>query len=126
MGVDVYIMMNIEEVREYCLSLKNTTESFPFDDTSLVFKVENKMYLLLSLDAEEPVIAVKCDPELTEELRENYDAIQPAYHFNKKYWNNIFLERDMKDREICEWIHHSYREVIKKLPKKLRDAYEGE
>jgi predicted DNA-binding protein (MmcQ/YjbR family) len=116
--------VNIEEVRNYCLSLKNTTESFPFDDTSLVFKVENKMYLVISLDAEELNIAVKCDPGLTADLRERYAAVQPAYHFNKKYWNNIYLERDMPDREIREWIDHSYREVIAKLPKKIRDAYE--
>jgi len=113
--------MNIEEVRLYCLGLKNTTESFPFDDVSLVFKVENKMFLLLSLDAIEPVIAVKCDPELAETLRERYAAVKPAYHFNKKHWNNILLESDMPDTEIKRWIHHSYHEVIKKLPKSIRE-----
>ena len=47
--------MNIEEVREYCLSLKNTIECFPFDEVSLVFKVENKMSCqALPLDAESP------------------------------------------------------------------------
>ncbi|OAV66663.1 uncharacterized protein YjbR [Bacteroidales bacterium Barb6XT] len=118
--------MNIEEVRIYSLSLKNTTESFPFDDVSLVFKVENKMYLLLSLDAEEPNIAVKCDPEAAMELRERYAAVCPAYHFNKKHWNTIYLKSDMSDTEIREQIHHSYRQVIAKLPKKIRDAYERE
>ena len=59
--------MNIEEVRTYCLNLKNTSEHFPFDDVSLVFKVENKMFLLLPLDAEEPKISVKCNPDFTEE-----------------------------------------------------------
>jgi len=117
--------VNVEEVREYCLALMNTEECFPFDDVSLVFKVENKMYLLMALDANEPVIAVKCDPELIEELRERYKAVCPAYHFNKKYWNNIYLNRDMPEAEIKEWINHSYREVIAKLPKKVRDLYEG-
>jgi len=117
--------MNIEDIREYCLLLRNTTECFPFDDASLVFKVENKMYLLISLDAEEPYIAVKCDPDLVEELREKYNAVEPAYHFNKKYWNAIYLQRDMSDKEIKEWIDHSYREVIKKLPKKTRQMYDG-
>ena len=115
--------MNIEEVRYYCLSLKNTTESFPFDDVSLVFKVENKMYLLLSLDAVEPVISVKCDPEQAEILRNRYSAVMPAYHFNKKHWNNIFLYKDMTDNEIKRWILHSYHEVIKKLPKVIREKY---
>ena len=118
--------MNAEEVRDYCLILRNTTESFPFDDVSLVFKVENKMYLLISLDAAEPNIAVKCDPEIAEQLRDRYSAVEPAYHFNKKYWNNIYMNRDMPDNEIKKWIDHSYNEVIRKLPKKNRELYEKE
>ncbi|MDR0750064.1 MAG: MmcQ/YjbR family DNA-binding protein [Tannerellaceae bacterium] len=118
--------MNVENLRDYCLSLKNTTESFPFDDVSLVFKVENRMYLLVSLDAEEANVAVKCDPEQSETLRDRYSAVTPAYHFNKKYWNNIYLDRDMPDAEIKRWINHSYHEVIRKLPKKIREQYAGE
>ena len=89
--------MNIEDVRSYCLSLRGTTECFPFDDVSLVFKVENKMYLLLPLDADEPHVSLKCSTDYTEELRE--------------------------ETEIKRWIHHSYREVIAKLPKSLREEY---
>ena len=82
------------------------------------------MYSVISLDADEPHIAVKCDPELVEELRERYAAVEPAFHFNKKYWNGIYLERDMNNREIKEWILHSYHEVLKKLPKKIRELYD--
>lgn len=117
--------MNIEEVRRYCLSLKNTTECFPFDEVSLVFKVENKMYLLLPLDAEEPTISVKCNPDFTEELRTRYHAVEGAFHFNKKYWNSICLNKDMPPEQIKEWIEHSYKEVIAKLPKKSREAYQN-
>lgn len=117
--------MNIEDVRLFCLSLENTTECLPFDDVSLVFKVENKMYLLLPLDAAEPSLTVKCDPEKAEDLRERYRAVEPGYHFHKKYWNTIYLERDMPDEEIRQWIRHSYREVIAKLPKKIRENYAG-
>ncbi len=113
--------MNIEEVREYCLSLKNTIECFPFDEVSLVFKVENKMFLLLPLDAEEPHVSLKCSTDYVEELREHYTAVEPAYHFNKKYWNSIYLDRDMEDEEVKRWIFHSYREVIAKLPKNIRE-----
>ena len=115
--------MNIEEVREYALSLKSTTECFPFDDVSLVFKVENKMYMLLPLDAEEPCVSIKCSTDYVEDLRERYKAVEPAFHFNKKYWNTIYLERDMEDKDIKHWIHHSFREVIAKLPKKVRENY---
>ena len=106
--------MNIEEVREYCLSLKNTIECFPFDEVSLVFKVENKMFLLLPLDAEEPHVSLKCSTDYVEELREHYTAVEPAYHFNKE------------DEEIKRWIFHSYREVIAKLPKNIREIYNDE
>lgn len=115
--------MNIEEAREYCLSLRNATESFPFDDVSLVFKVENKMFCLLPLDAEEPCVSVKCNPDYVEDLRDRYSAVVPAYHFNKKYWNGIYLERDMSADDIRHWVDHSYREVIAKLPKKIRETY---
>lgn len=115
--------MNIEEAREYCLSLKNVTECFPFDDVSLVFKIEGKMFLLLPLDADEPKVSLKCSTDYTEELRERYAAVEGAFHFNKKYWNMIYLDRDMVDDEIRHWIRHSYREVIAKLPKKLREEY---
>lgn len=115
--------MNIEEVREYCLSLKNVSEHFPFDDVSLVFKVENKMFLLLPLDADEPKISLKCNPDYTEELRERYNAVEGAYHFNKKYWNSIYLQRDMGEDEIKKWIDHSFQEVIAKLPRKIRELY---
>ncbi|WP_080903200.1 MmcQ/YjbR family DNA-binding protein [Parabacteroides sp. Marseille-P3160] len=118
--------MNIEEVRIYCLSLKNVTESFPFDDVSLVFKVENKMFLLLPLDASEPSVSLKTSIEFTEGLRVRYAAVEPAYHFNKTYWNTIYLERDMPSDEIRYWIHHSYREVIAKLPQKIREQYADE
>lgn len=118
--------MNIEEAWLYCLSLKNTTECLPFDDVSLVFKVENKMFALLPLDAEEPCVSLKCNTEFIEDLRERYRAVEPAFHFNKKYWNTIYLERDMDDEDIKRWLHHSYREVIAKLPKKVRETYADE
>lgn len=115
--------MNIEEAREYCLTLKNAIECFPFDDVSLVFKVENKMFALLPLGAEEPRLALKCSTDYVEELRQHYAAVEPAFHFNKKFWNDVFLDRDMPDNEIKHWVCHSYREVIAKLPKKIREQY---
>lgn len=118
--------MNIEEAREYCLSLKNVTESFPFDEVSLVFKVENKMFAVLPLDVADHYISLKCDPEQAEVLRDMYGAVEPAYHFNKKHWNSVYFERDMPDDEIVRWIRHSYDAVIAKLPKMVREMYADE
>jgi predicted DNA-binding protein (MmcQ/YjbR family) len=115
--------MNIEQLHEFCLSLKGATESFPFDDVSLVMKVENKMFALIPLDRPEWQITVKCDAEKAIELREHYTAVEPAYHFNKKYWNTLYLNRDMNDETLKQWISHSIDEVVKKLPKQVRDAY---
>ena len=85
--------MNVETVREYCLNKKGVTESFPFDDVSLVVKVMNKMFALIDLE-EANHIALKCDPEKAIELREHYSGIEGAYHFNKKYWNSVRFESD--------------------------------
>ena len=79
--------MNIEETREYCLSLKNVTECFPFDDVSLVFKVEGKMFLLLPLDAEEPCVSLKCSTDYIEDLRERYAAVEGAKKIREAYEN---------------------------------------
>jgi predicted DNA-binding protein (MmcQ/YjbR family) len=115
--------MNIEELHDYCLSLKGVTESFPFDDVSLVMKVEGKMFALIPLDESELKIALKCDPGKAVELRERYTSVEPAYHFNKKYWNTICLNDDMNDKEVKFWIRHSIDEVMKKLSLKIRNEY---
>lgn len=115
--------MNIEEIRTYCLSLPNATECLPFNDTSLVFKVHGKMFALLPLDGAEPAVSVKCDPDRAEMLREQYAAVRPAWHFNKKYWNTVFVSRAPSEQFVREQIAHSYDEVVRKLPLALRPAY---
>jgi predicted DNA-binding protein (MmcQ/YjbR family) len=115
--------MNIEELNQYCMSLKGTAESFPFDDVSLVLKVEGKMFALIPLDSPELQITLKCDPDKAVELREHYSCVEPAYHFNKKYWITIYPNREMHDEDVKQWICHSIEEVIKKLPKYKREEY---
>jgi predicted DNA-binding protein (MmcQ/YjbR family) len=112
--------MNIEDVRNYCLAKKGATEDFPFDDVSLVMKVGGKMFALIHLDMAEKRIALKCDPDYALELRERYDAIRPAWHFNKKHWNDIFLD-DVSDVDVKAWIDHSYDIVLKGLTRKVRE-----
>jgi predicted DNA-binding protein (MmcQ/YjbR family) len=75
--------MNIEEIREYCISKPGVTEGFPFNDTALVFKVAGKMFALTGLEGDPPCVNLKCDSERAIELREQYEAIKPGYHMNK-------------------------------------------
>ena len=112
--------MNIEELRDYCLSKKESEEAFPFDETTLVFKVMGKMFALTDLEG--PLtVNLKCDPALAIELRERYPAVQPGYHMNKKYWNTVLIDGSIPDTLLQKWIDHSYEEVVKKLTRKQRE-----
>ena len=113
--------MNVEEIREYCLSKKGVSEGFPFNDTALVFKVAGKMFALLDLSEEKRGISLKCDPVLALELRERHPDVTPAYHFNKKHWNGISLRGSLSPDLIKEWIDHSYHIVATGLSKKIRE-----
>jgi len=106
--------MNIETLREYCLSKKGATESFPFDEETLVFKVMGKMFALVSLE-DNFSINLKCHPEKAIELREHYPSVLPGYHMDKKHWNTVMIDGGIQDDQIFEWIDDSYRLVILKL-----------
>jgi|SRR6185437_8814146 len=110
--------MDIESLREYCLGKKAVEESFPFGETTLVFKVKGKMFLLVGLD--EPVLQfnVKCDPEEAIEWREKYPAVQPGYHMNKRLWNTVIVDGSIPARVLRQMIDDSYRLVVLSLPKK--------
>ena len=100
--------MDIESLRDYCISKKGVTEGFPFNDTALVFKVAGKMFALLDLSVDSRGLTLKCDPDLALELRERHPEVSPAYHFNKKHWNTVSIDGTIPDREIFSWIDHSY------------------
>lgn len=117
--------MNVEELREYCLSRKGTTECFPFDEVTLVFKVMGKMFALIPLDEPDLSISLKCDPEKALQLRESYNSISPAYHFNKKYWNTVQVSPEISRELLEELVNHSYDEVVAKLPKKTKEELCG-
>ena len=115
-GRKEYKSMNIEEVREFALTLPHVEEAL-FAENWINFRIGGKWFMLIQLDAPEPRIAVKCDPDLALDLRSRYDGVEPAYHMNKRMWNDIYLQRDLDDEEIKKWVLHSYHEVMKKLPK---------
>jgi predicted DNA-binding protein (MmcQ/YjbR family) len=111
--------LNVEELRDYCLQKPGTTEGLPFGEETLVFKVAEKIFLLIGL-TEGNRFNVKCDPELAIELRERYPEVIPGYHMNKKLWNTVYMDGSLTRRQLCEMIDHSYEQVVKSLSKKLQ------
>ena len=111
--------MNIEEFRNYCLSLKKTEEGMPFDKKTLVFTIRKKMFCITNIDTFEQ-INVKCNPEEAIILREQYDAVIPGFHMNKKHWNTIKMNNTISDVLIKKWIKNSYHLVISTFSKKIQ------
>ncbi|MCQ2279599.1 MAG: MmcQ/YjbR family DNA-binding protein [Bacteroidales bacterium] len=111
--------MDIESFREYCLSLPHATEDMPFDDTVVVFRIKGKIFACICLDKPD-FATMKCDPERATELREQYSSIEGAWHWNKKYWNQVTFRGDVSDELFRSLVRHAYNEVNKKLPKKER------
>ena len=121
--------MNIEEVREYTLSLPGVTEDQPFGDDNITFRLEGKIFMCLWLGNDkqdikdsEPRLALKLSPERNEELRAQFSAVTPAWHWNKKHWNDVYYEQ-LEDARIKEWVRESYHLVASKLPKIVRQKY---
>ena len=115
--------MDIETLRHYCLSKNAATEDMPFDDKTLVFRVMNKMFGLLSLDSENVSINLKCTPGYAVELRELYpDDIKPGYHMSKIHWNTVRCDGALNDSLVRELVTHSYDLIVQSLTKAQREA----
>jgi predicted DNA-binding protein (MmcQ/YjbR family) len=112
--------MNVEEFREYCLLKKGVTEGFPFDESTLVFKVMGKMFALTSLDTSFR-FTVKADPEKGQKLRDTFSAIVPAWHMNKTHWIMVTVDKSMDDNLLKEIIDQSYDIVSASLTKKMKE-----
>jgi len=118
------IYMDVEALRDYCLQKAGVTESFPFDENTLVFKVGGKIFLLIGL-SNASSFNVKCDPERAVALREEFDEIKPGYHMNKVHWNTVSMHGRLTINQLKELISHSYDLVYKSLPKKVKDQISG-
>lgn len=116
--------MYIEDFREYCLKKKGVVEETPFGPDTLVFKVMGKMFALTGIDHFK-FINLKCDPERSFELREQFNAVKPGYHMNKKLWNSVYVNDDVPDKMIYELTDHSYSLVVNSLTKKLQAELQG-
>ena len=113
--------MNIETLREYCLSKPGVEEVLPFGPDTLVYKVNNKIFLISGLDQEQLSFNVKCDPDKAVELREEFSFVIPGWHMNKKHWNTIVVDGSVSNKQLKEWIDHSYDLVVKSLTREKRN-----
>jgi predicted DNA-binding protein (MmcQ/YjbR family) len=114
--------VNAEALRDYCLSLKGASETFPFGPRVSVFKVSGKMFALSILDQVPLRVSLKCEPELAEQLRATHAAVLPGYHLNKRHWNTVIIDRSLTDQLIRDMIEDSYDLVVSKLPRAQREA----
>ncbi|MDB5205275.1 MAG: MmcQ/YjbR family DNA-binding protein [Flavisolibacter sp.] len=112
--------MNIESLRNYCLTKKGVEEGLPFGPDTLVFKVGGKLFLLAALDAVPLQFNVKCEPENAVLLREQYSCVLPGYHMNKRHWNTIICDGTASEKLLQQWIDDSYKLVLDSLPKNLK------
>ena len=117
--------MNIEELRNFCLSLKGAEESMPFDDKTLVFSVKGKMFCATDINTYE-FVNLKCDPDKAIQLREQYDEVIEGYYMNKKHWNSVKTNGKITDKQFQEWIKDSYDLVVLALPKKIQKELNDE
>ncbi|KPH14433.1 MmcQ/YjbR family DNA-binding protein [Chryseobacterium sp. ERMR1:04] len=111
--------MDANEILDYCLAKKGVTETFPFDNETLVMKVGTKIFLLMGLERQPLGINVKTDPEWSAELREQHPQITGAFHMNKTHWNSVSIDGLKRDL-IFKLIDHSYDLVFKSLTKKVQ------
>lgn len=114
--------MNIEEVREYGLSLPSATERCPFGPDTLALEIGGRMFCLIDLSCEWDFYNLKADPDYGAELCERYSGIRPGYHMNKRHWTSVNYQGDVPDRLQKELIRQSYCQVAKKLPKSVQSA----
>ena len=120
-------MNTFSELYDHCIAKPGATEDYPFGEGTLVFKVGGKMFALTGPESIPPTVNLKCDPERAIELREQYDAVIPGYHQNKKHWNTVILDGSIPRKEIQAMIDDSYALVVASLPRKMREelAQEG-
>ena len=112
--------MNQPDLRAYLLAKKGATEEMPFGPDNWVYKVMNKMFALVPLDAEPPTISLKCEPGQALFLRDLYPAVRPGYHFNKTHWNTVTLDGSIPEEEVRDMIDDSYDLVVAGLSRQAR------
>ena len=110
-------MRTRKEVIEFCMSLKQVYEDYPFQDSNwtLMRHETNKKTFAFIFERDGHIwVNIKCDPEWILVWRETYDSVVPAYHMNKKHWISILLDRTVQITKVEKLLDESYQLVTKK------------
>ena len=120
--------MNIEDFRNYCLSLPGVEETMPwatdkneYNRGLLCFSVAGKWFCFVHIDEFE-FCNLKCPPEQAETLRERYEGIHPGWHMNKRHWNSVYFRSDVPESKVFELVRLAYDTVVAGLPKAVRES----
>jgi len=115
--------MNIEEFRDFCLSLKGTTEKMPWNEPEysgiIVFSIGDKWFAFVDVDKFE-FCNLKCDPAISVDLQDRYDGVKPGWHMNKRHWISVYFNSDVPDSMVKDLVVASHDLVFKSLPAKVR------
>ena len=114
--------MDLSDIRNYCLSLPHATEDTPFGEDILIYRVYNKIFACIDINNPDMFVA-KCDPDYAIELRDAHPEIEGAYHWNKKYWNQVGNLANQRSEFVKSLIRHSYAQVVKKLTKAQKNEF---
>lgn len=111
--------MNIEEARLLCLSQPEATEDAPFGEQYLVYRLRGKIFACINLDRPDR-LTLKCQPDRAIALRDQYEGIRPAWHWNKRHWNDLLFSVDVSDELIGQLTRHAWQCVAAGLPKRVQ------
>jgi predicted DNA-binding protein (MmcQ/YjbR family) len=114
--------MRPAKLRDHCLALRGSAETFPFGPETSVFKVSGKIFAISRLNENPLRVSLKCEPLLAEQLREAHAAVLPGYHLNKRHWNTVVIDGSLPERMIVDMIEDSYDLIVSKLPRSRRRA----
>jgi predicted DNA-binding protein (MmcQ/YjbR family) len=118
--------LDSKDLFSYCLTKPGAIEDYPFGPDVIVIKIASKMFALLSRRNGQDNLSLKCNPDYSEILRQQYPSITPGYHLNKRHWNTLILDGSIPEREIRDLIDHSYDLVYKSLPRRVRTGCQGD
>lgn len=121
--VDERTGMTPQELADYALELPGTTDDEAFGPGATVFKVEGKVFAILQDAAQEKPaqVTLKCEPNLALHLRDEYPAVGPGYHVDKRHWNTVVLDSTVPAPAVREMVDHSWDRVVSGMRKADRE-----